>query len=86
MAPSPVVIVTGSSTGGIGGSLVEAFAAAGCIVYATARRIESMDGLKNNIGDIRKLQLDVNSDESVDTLVKTVIDAEGRIDILINNA
>jgi len=82
---APVVLITGSSAGGIGGSLVESFAAAGCIVYASARRMESMDGLKD-VGDIRKVQMDVDSDDSVSTAVKTILDTEGRIDILINNA
>ncbi|KAF9512412.1 hypothetical protein BS47DRAFT_1297739 [Hydnum rufescens UP504] len=73
---APVVLITGSSAGGIGGSLVESFAAAGCIVYASARRMESMDGLKD-VGDIRKVQMDVDSDDSVSTAVKTILDTEG---------
>ena len=43
-----------------------------------------MDRLRN-VGDIRKLQMDVNSDDSVGAVVKAILDAEGRIDILINN-
>jgi len=90
MTSPPVVIVTGSSVGGIGASLATAFAARGCIVYATARKLESLEGLKNSFnnktGVMKKLQLDVNSQESVQVAVETIIKDEGRIDILINNA
>lgn len=90
-ASRKVVLVTGSSAGGIGGALVEEFARVGCIVYATARRLEAMDDLKlageNKLGgEIRKLQLDVNSVESVEDAVKKVLAEEGRIDVLVNNA
>lgn len=87
MAPSlpKVVLVTGSSAGGIGGALCEEYARAGCIVYASARRLESMDALAPT-GDIRKIRLDVNDPKSVEEVVQTIINAEGRIDILVNNA
>ena len=80
-----VVLVTGSSAGGIGGALCEEFALAGCIVYASARRLESMDALAS-VGEIRKICLDVNDAQSIQDTVKTILDAEGRIDILVNNA
>lgn len=53
-------------------------------MYATARKVESLDGFKH--ADIRKLQLDVTSDERVDEVVKTIVDNESRIDIVVNNA
>jgi 1-acylglycerone phosphate reductase len=80
-----VVLVTGSSAGGIGGALCEEYARVGCIVYASARRLEAMDGLAAT-GDIRKIKLDVNDAKNVEDVVRTIIDAEGRIDILVNNA
>lgn len=80
-----VVLVTGSSAGGIGGALCEEYAREGCIVYASARRLEAMDGLAST-GDIRKVRLDVNDPKSVEEVVKTIVGAEGRIDILVNNA
>jgi 1-acylglycerone phosphate reductase len=84
-SPPKVVLVTGSSAGGIGGALCEEYARAGCIVYASARRLEAMDGLAGT-GDIHKIQLDVNDAQNVEDIVKNIIDAEGRIDILVNNA
>lgn len=80
-----VVLITGCSAGGIGGSLVTEYARQGCIVYASARRLESMDDLAV-VGDIRKIRIDVNDLESVQAGVKTIMDAENRIDILVNNA
>ncbi|KAF8288405.1 NAD(P)-binding protein [Clavulina sp. PMI_390] len=80
-----VVLITGCSVGGIGAALCEEYARAGCIVYATARRLEAMDGL-GSVGDIRKLQLDVTVEQSLVEAVETIIAAEGRIDILVNNA
>ena len=62
----------------------EAYATHGCIVYATARRLESMDGLQHP--NIRTLRLDVLEDDQVDEVIKTIIDREGRIDLLVNNA
>ena len=40
-----VVLVTGSSEGGIGYALCKAFAAKQCRVFASARRLEAMAGL-----------------------------------------
>ncbi|KAI0756318.1 NAD-P-binding protein [Daedaleopsis nitida] len=80
----PVVVVTGCSIGGIGFALCEEFAAQGCIVYATARRLEAMEGLQSK--NIHKLTLDVTKDEDVQAVVKAVIAKQGRIDVLVNNA
>lgn len=53
-------------------------------MYATARRLEAMEGLKDP--SISTLKLDVTLDEDVVDVVKTVLDREGRIDIIVNNA
>jgi len=81
---SEVVIVTGCSKGGIGFSLCEEFASKGCKVYATARRVEAMEGFKHK--SIECLRLDVTDDANVEEVVKIVMEKEGRIDILVNNA
>ncbi|GAO47500.1 short-chain dehydrogenase/reductase [Saitoella complicata NRRL Y-17804] len=79
------VLITGCSKGGIGYALAKAFNAQGCKVYATARRLESMNGL-SDLG-IGTLKLDVNSAESVDKL-KSIIEEKtgGTLDFLVNNA
>ncbi|KAF8308408.1 NAD-binding protein [Clavulina sp. PMI_390] len=85
MSLPKVVLITGCSVGGIGGALCEEYARSGCIVYASDRDINTLENLEPT-GDIRKVQLDVTNTTNVDAVVKTIIDAEGRIDILVNNA
>ncbi|KAL1951123.1 hypothetical protein VTO73DRAFT_272 [Trametes versicolor] len=79
-----VVLITGCSKGGIGFSLCEEFASRGCIVYATSRRLEALQDFTHE--NIHTLALDVNNDENVQDVVKTVIEREGKIDVLVNNA
>ena len=62
----------------------EEFAEKGCIVYATSRKVESIDGFKHP--GIKRLALEVTDDESVQRAVDDVITAEGRIDVIVNNA
>ncbi|KEP49917.1 short-chain dehydrogenase/reductase family protein [Rhizoctonia solani 123E] len=81
---SPVVLVTGSSHGGIGYSLCEEFAARGCTVYASARRLETISSLTHP--SIRTLIMDVTSDTSVHKAVERVIEEAGRVDIVVANA
>lgn len=54
------------------------------MVYATARRLESMQSFKDT--NIHTLKLDVLLDADVEEVVSTVINREGKIDILVNNA
>jgi len=79
-----IVLVTGCSKGGIGYALCEEYARQGCKVYATARRLESMATFLSP--NIEKLTLDVMDDVQVRGVVQTVIEKEGRIDVLVNNA
>ncbi|EKM61690.1 uncharacterized protein PHACADRAFT_112538 [Phanerochaete carnosa HHB-10118-sp] len=78
------IIVTGCSKGGIGFALCEEYARRGCKVYATARRPEALEGFSQP--GIEKLALDVTSDENVQSVIRTVIEKEGRIDMVVNNA
>ncbi|ORX61924.1 NAD(P)-binding protein [Hesseltinella vesiculosa] len=77
-----VVLVTGCTRGGIGYYISKSFAKRGYKVYATARRIDSMEGLE----ECEKLVLDVLQTEQINAVVKEIIDKEGRIDVLFNNA
>ncbi|KAI0095212.1 oxidoreductase [Irpex rosettiformis] len=79
-----VVLITGCSNGGIGYALADEYANQGCKVYATARKLESMATFQHP--NIEKLTLDVLSDEQVTSVVKTIIENEGQIDVLVNNA
>ncbi|KAI9489287.1 hypothetical protein BDB00DRAFT_629441 [Zychaea mexicana] len=78
----PVVLVTGCTEGGIGYTLCQEFLKRDCRVYATARRIESMNALQG----CEKLVLDVTDAASIESAVEKVIEDAGHIDILINNA
>ena len=59
-------------------------------VYATMRNLDKAELIQNRIKgedlDIEILPLDVSSPESVDDCINRIIEKEGRIDILINNA
>ncbi len=80
---SKVVLITGCSTG-IGRATAERLAKAGHRVYATARKRESIADLEA-LG-CRLLQLDVCDDDSMRAAVTRVIDAEGAVGVLVNNA
>jgi NAD(P)-dependent dehydrogenase (short-subunit alcohol dehydrogenase family) len=76
-----VVLITGCSTG-IGRDLAQQLTETGYSVVATARNVESMDGLDV----LLKLPLDVTRPESVHDAVSRIIARFGKIDILVNNA
>ena len=62
----------------------EEFAQNGCVVYATSRNLDTIGPFKAN--SIHRLALNVNSDESVQSVFKHIMREEGRIDIVVNNA
>ena len=78
-----VILVTGASSG-IGFDAAEAFARQGHRVYAAARRVERMEPLK--AFGVIPLRMDVTDEASLEEGVRTVLEAEGRIDALVNNA
>jgi 1-acylglycerone phosphate reductase len=53
-------------------------------VYASSRRAESIGDFKSP--DVEKLALDVNSDENVATALAYIVEREGKIDVVVNNA
>lgn len=78
---SKVALITGCSRG-IGRDLAQRMAEAGYAVVATARKVETLDGLDVAL----KLPLDVTIEESARDAVAAVRDRFGRIDVLVNNA
>jgi len=77
---SKVVLITGGSSG-IGKSIGEFLLEKGYKVFGTSRNPERYDSSKFTI-----LTMDVKNLQSIWNTVETIIDKEGRLDILINNA
>ena len=80
---SRAVLITGCSTG-IGRATAEHLAAKGWMVYATARRPETIADLQDK--GCKTLALDVTDEESMRTAVAQVEAAEGAVGVLVNNA
>ena len=83
MKNNKVILLTGASSG-IGYDTAVALAQQGHKVYAAARRVDRMEPLREY--GIVPLKMDVTDEASMQEGVKTLLDAEGRIDVLINNA
>jgi gluconate 5-dehydrogenase len=84
-----VVIVTGGARG-IGRAISEAFAAHGAAVALAGRNTEALEEAARSIaaagGTAKPFATDIAKEESVTALCSGVLDAYGRIDVLINNA
>lgn len=84
----PTVLISGCSDGGIGSALAEAFHNRGFHVFATARSLSKMAHLEP-LSNKTLLQLDVESQSSIDAALKAVIvhtGGAGKLDYLVNNA
>ncbi len=79
----PVVLITGCSTG-IGRSTARLLAEKGWRVFASARRLETVNDLASD--HITPVQLDVTDEKSMAVAVKQTLAQGGRIDALVNNA
>ena len=78
-----VILLTGASSG-IGYDTATRLAKQGHKVYGAARRIDKMQPLKE-LG-VTPIKMDVTDDASMIAGVNAVLEAEGRIDVLVNNA
>jgi NAD(P)-dependent dehydrogenase (short-subunit alcohol dehydrogenase family) len=74
-----VVLITGASSG-VGQSTARLLAQKGFKVFGTSRSSSRSESA------FEMVPLDVRSDDSVASCVKSVLDRSGRIDVLINNA
>ena len=89
-----IVVITGASSG-FGALTARALAKAGHTVYAGMRETTgrnapqvqaAADFSTQNGVDLRAIEMDVNSQESVDTAIASIESEHGRIDVLIHNA
>ena len=83
MKQEKVILITGASSG-IGFDAAQMLARQGHRVYAAARRTALMEPLKE-LG-VHVIWMDVTDEASMVQGVEAVIQAEGRIDVLVNNA
>lgn len=74
-----VIFITGVSSG-FGKAMAEGLSGQGHVVYGSSRR----PGFKTE--GVQVLKMDVTVEEEVKQAVQTIVDREGRIDVLINNA
>ncbi|TXN29458.1 SDR family oxidoreductase [Lacisediminihabitans profunda] len=91
---SYVIVITGASSG-FGALTARALADTGNTVYAGMRDTESRnapqvqaaaDYATEHSVELHAIEMDVNSQESVDTAIKHIETENGRVDVLIHNA
>lgn len=75
-----VILITGGSSG-IGKAIGEFLLEKECIVYGTSRNAAAITNSK-----IKLIDLDVRNSDSIKACISKIIELEGRIDVLINNA
>jgi NAD(P)-dependent dehydrogenase (short-subunit alcohol dehydrogenase family) len=79
-----IALITGANKG-IGFETAQRLTKAGCRVYLAARNPQSGQPAADKIG-CRFLQIDVTSEDSVQQAAALINTAEGRLDVLVNNA
>ncbi|MEV6607003.1 SDR family oxidoreductase [Kutzneria sp. NPDC051319] len=91
---SSVVLITGAATG-IGNLTARALAADGHTVYASMRDVAGAGAVRTreliNLGhregqELRVVELDVQSESSIDAAVATILGEAGRLDTVVHNA
>ena len=89
-----VIIITGASSG-FGRLSANALARAGHMVYASMRGTTGRNAAqvadvekfgRDNSVDLRAIELDVGSQESVDAAIARVVAEQGRLDVVMHNA
>ena len=83
---SKIALVT-SSTRGIGLASALKLAEQGATVYLGVRRIEATQDICNKYPELKMIPVyfDAYKEETFKTMVDTIIEKEGKIDILVNN-
>ena len=76
-----VILITGGSSG-IGKSMGQFLKSKGCKVYGTTRSLKKYP----DFNDFDLLELDVRDTASIRNAVSQLLEREGRLDVLVNNA
>ena len=80
------IIVTGAS-GGIGNAIIKRLNEAGANILASGTRIEKLEELKKNFGDIKILKFDISKSEKIEEFIENATnELGGSLDGLVNNA
>ena len=89
-----VVLITGTSSG-FGKLTAQSLAKAGYTVYASMRNLSTKNAEKaaqmqnwasSNKCNLKVIDLDVTNQNTIDKALREIMQTEGRIDVLINNA
>jgi 2-deoxy-D-gluconate 3-dehydrogenase len=85
-----VAIVTGGN-GGIGLGIARGLSSVGCDIVLAARNLaktaEAAIGIRRDYGvSVLELELDVKSQDKVESMVRETLEAYHKIDVLVNNA
>lgn len=81
-----IALVTGAAQG-IGAAIARAFVAEGAFVYVTDLNDELGRAVAAELGDrARYLPLDVRAEEDWQRVTRQILDEQGRLDVLVNNA
>jgi len=84
-----IILVTGASRG-IGMSIASELSENGAIVIGTATSKEGASSISNSLSSFKNkgegMVLDVNSSDSIQSLIKSINEEYGEIQILVNNA
>ena len=84
-----VCIITGGNSG-VGEATAKLFASEGATVVISARRVEALERVKNEIeangGKVLAVPTDISKVEDANNLVEATIKAFGKVDVLVNNA
>ena len=83
MATNKVILVTGASAG-IGKATAKRLIEEGYTVYGAARRVENMRDLEALGG--HAIQMDITDEAQIRAAVDRVMNEQGRVDVLVNNA
>lgn len=84
-----VVLITGTNSG-FGWLTANSVAALGHTVYATMRDTKGKNETKatelGKVPNVTVVDVEITNSESVNNAIKNIIDKEGRIDVVVNNA